>query len=806
MKKLLLIGLIVFSFAGFNGYAEGRSVNKSDSNTNVKQEEKSIPLEEMTNEGDGNSNVNNKDTSKPAEETGQDQRPLENPQQPSTENPAIPFPYIRNASVNVDPHTGSANMSFPLEVVQGRGGIQPSISLNYNSSMKNGILGVGWDLSLGYIQRSTKNGPPKYNDTDRFVLNQSGSSQELVRDGTNNRYYPEIEGAFMKIEQVTDGWLVTDKNGIKYYFGQSSATQEYHPSYPDKIFRWFLDRVEDLNGNYMTISYILNGNKLYPNMINFTGNTDGLAPFSQVKFNYSDRNDKSFSYISKFKISINNKLDNIEVYANGVVQRKYVIGYTPSQSTQKLLVTSITQYGLGGTGEPLPSVTFRYTDTELKGFEQVSASGVPADAKFVWCENGYLDLGTRITDLNADGYDDIYRSFYRGSDYEGTRIEKIWVNNKDNTWSEQPGFVPPRSGDHHMILIDHMGPSYVSDSGYRMADINGDGRIDFLRYIRGDASCGYGVVDVAMLHNQADNWLVDPNWAMPLYVNSLIERQYCPQSYSAYLGTMLADVNADGFTDILVSKEGHKQDHVTLLNNLRNGSGNTGWSNDSFFSHPPDTEYTDLSYGATLVDLNGDGLPEFFYMRGATRKVYINNGSGWMEDGASPWLNTLGYGDLTDNSTQFNDINGDGLADLLYAKNYNRVLINTGNGWVLDRGWDMPGGHFDQLAKRTLEANGDGMTDLMDSYHDNPHNLWLNKGKPADMLTSVNNGIGGVTTVEYDVSTKPEFENTFLPFPIRVVKNVTVSNSLGDSYNSSYEYKQGLWDVNKREFRGFGEV
>ena len=71
-------------------------------------------------------------------------------------------------SAQADPHTGSANFGIPIEVAQGRGGIQPNLQISYNSSSPNGIFGAGWGLELGSIKRSTKKGPPKYDATDLF--------------------------------------------------------------------------------------------------------------------------------------------------------------------------------------------------------------------------------------------------------------------------------------------------------------------------------------------------------------------------------------------------------------------------------------------------------------------------------------------------------------------------------------------------------------------------------------------------------------------------------------------------------------
>ena len=185
--------------------------------------------------------------------------------------------------------TGAATNRIPIAVPPGRG-VTPTISLNYNSSWQNRWAGVGWDLRMGAIQRSTKTGVD-YSKTDFMVLTPD-SSFELAActaewpNCKDERYVAKIEGAFSRYDRVLpttsgvpgwvhpagDGsWIAATKDGTKYYYGSTSGSRQENGN---GTFKWLLDRVEDTVGNYMTIEYAqdaANG-EVYLSGIDYTKN------------------------------------------------------------------------------------------------------------------------------------------------------------------------------------------------------------------------------------------------------------------------------------------------------------------------------------------------------------------------------------------------------------------------------------------------------------------------------------------------------------------------------------------------------
>jgi hypothetical protein len=100
----------------------------------------------------------------------------------------------------------------------------------------------------------------------------NGSNSELIvrSDWGTNYYGNKIEGDFIKyyLNSITGGWEVTIKNGTKYYYGTTSASRQDNTY---GTFKWCLDKVQDTNGNYMTVTYWKDQGEIYLDRIDYTG-------------------------------------------------------------------------------------------------------------------------------------------------------------------------------------------------------------------------------------------------------------------------------------------------------------------------------------------------------------------------------------------------------------------------------------------------------------------------------------------------------------------------------------------------------
>jgi hypothetical protein len=186
-----------------------------------------------------------------------------------------------------DLYRGDARLSLPLRVPPGTGGLTPALSLVYGSGQGDGPLGVGWSLQLGFppsIERSTRNGAPAYTDADSYEmgglrLRQTATLQVYTLERTDHS----------RIEYVAAGdyWRVLRTDGTRLYYGfheGDGANQSVLRSEPVRAvapiaadcpsespftnctlkreivpagigFAWYLDRVEDRNGNVIRLDW-----------------------------------------------------------------------------------------------------------------------------------------------------------------------------------------------------------------------------------------------------------------------------------------------------------------------------------------------------------------------------------------------------------------------------------------------------------------------------------------------------------------------------------------------------------------------
>ena len=737
--------------------------------------------------------------------------------------------------VHADLFTGTATTSIPIEVPPGRGGIQPDLALVYGSSNGNGWLGMGWKLEKGVIDRQTKFGVDYAGDD--YVFRLSGINVELVNIG-NNEYRSKIEGSFTRVEKLTatDGkpyFEATDKTGTRFIFGSVAATRVADPNNANNIFRWCLERVEDTNGNYMTIRYTLDQGQAYLRQIDYTGNDiGGLGPTKQILFHLEDRPDAPKMYVPNFEMTTAKRLKTIEVKANGNLVRAYALTYSLSSSTSRSILSSVQQFG--------KDARVSVTDGTIQG-------GTALPGVTMQWQQPRTTLGAPIQNPIFPGLIDDGRSWLTGDlNHDGRTGVMFW-------WPWSNIFNRDTSGDNNVHVSNGNGAfTTIPQNGIHDGDIdelaqrwlpgdfNGDGNTDlFFWTIDVSPFEGGGVIE----GGENIMYVSDGDGTFTALTRNRIPTGHIRNAERAISG----DFNGDGKTDLLFwwTRSGTNRLYVSNGNGTFtphfdpipvgriaggkewtvgdfNGDGRT----DVYFWWPSSgtnrlyvsngngtfTQYLDpipvgmIAGGQrwTVGDFNGDGRMDvfFWWTRSGTNRLYVSNGNGRF----TQYLDPIPVGMIAGgHEWRVGDFNGDGRTDAYFwlaNSGGNRLYTSSGHGRFTE--------HLNPISSAidqwtVGDFNGDGRADVYFWFRKQGTNqLYVTPSEIPDLLSSIGNGLGATTHIEYTPST--EYNNTFLPYPVQTVNKITTNDGNGHVATTTYDYAGGFHHMGEREFRGFNYV
>lgn len=386
---------------------------------------------------------------------------------------------------------GTATTSFPIKLPAGRAGMQPSLSVNYNSEGGNGWMGIGWDLSVPSISIDTRWGVPRYDTTNclgrGFETEIYTISGEMLTLKNGNEYtnphrtadicrmaerqfYPRIEGSYAKIirhgsNPTNYWWEVTDKMGNKSFYGGYTGLGVVNNAViktsDGNIAHWALYRTEDTNGNYVQYSYDKGdgqyGHEFYPKEISYTRHTDQQTP-------------KYYKVSFELDSEIPSSSDRIDIQTNarlGLVQ-----------STSKLLNEIKIELTDGLNPEKIRSYRFDY---ETKAFSKKQLIKISE-----------FDANDQLFYSNTMDYFDEVRS---GNYYEMFEPAQQWTLPVDNNEVSALGGTENESNFFGLAVTAGIadfnpvqknltgGGNYVNSSGKSQGiatlyDINGDGLPD----------------------------------------------------------------------------------------------------------------------------------------------------------------------------------------------------------------------------------------------------------------------------------------------------------------------------------------
>ena len=259
---------------------------------------------------------------------------------------------------------GAFTYTLPIAVPPGIAGIEPKLSLAYNSQSGNGLLGMGWSLSgLSVVHRCPRTfvqdgviGSVNYDANDRYCLD----GQRLVAisggyGGNGTEYRTESESYSRIVSYGSQGsgpawWKVWTQSGQIIEYG-NTADSRIEAQGKSEVMLWSMNKLQDTVGNYLTVNYIednANG-EFYPDRIDYTGNASaGKSPNNSVRFVYETRPDITPTYHAGSLSRTTVRLTKVQTYAGASLAKDYRLAYEQSEATRQSRLVGAIECESGG--------------------------------------------------------------------------------------------------------------------------------------------------------------------------------------------------------------------------------------------------------------------------------------------------------------------------------------------------------------------------------------------------------------------------------------------------------------------------
>ena len=400
-----------------------------------------------------------------------------------------------------------------------------------------------------------------------------------------------------------------------------------------------------------------------------------------------------------------------------------------------------------------------------------------------------ISTASRVTDIRVQSFGHTLRTYNLIYDqtFALSRLVEIDQSGLDVQVGQTPlnsqNSLPPVKLTYGGILQPEM-VSFAATDGWTLnqrgvvvADVNGDGVADLLRLEAGDpeylegrgnyfgtaqpvpGASDFGLDQAALVDFDGDSrpelvHVVDDTWR----AFSLSGTTW--QSIGEWQGTnnvplkgpnvVLADLNGDGKIDVIQPR----------------GSGGINVNFGAVGGLGPTLELPPLSAtdvavvpgdpNTRFVDVNGDGLADIVWVTDAWMKVFLGQGDGTFIPyvrAPYPWGASAGV-DLS--NIMFGDLDRDGLVDLVKVDAANvtwfRGETDGRFGTAFFRHLARPESVDADAVVTIADMNGNGSQDVVWS---SPRGLWaldLAGATSAGMITQIDNGLGMTTTFTYDAS------------------------------------------------------
>lgn len=325
---------------------------------------------------------------------------------------------------------GGATYSIPIQIPDGIDGMQPNLSIVYNSQSGNGLLGWGWNI--GGLSSITRTGHTNYHDGyvdgidfngDNFALD---GQRLMVLDGATYgsngaEYKTEVDGMNKIVSYADDSFVgpksfkVWTADGLIMEYGNSENARVFYNDEAGKrhVIIWLLNRIENREGNYVVYNYRINEHDYRLNDIQYSGHPGSKTTVYGINFHYyENRVDKECLAIGNYVLYQRWLLKDISIYHWSQPLSKYEFVYDENSGQlnsryyyNRLMEIHYEYEGVAvnptiiGWGE-YPTIN---NSNIYSGINDINISTVHHSIYF---SHGLQDYVKFVGDLNGDGLQD----------------------------------------------------------------------------------------------------------------------------------------------------------------------------------------------------------------------------------------------------------------------------------------------------------------------------------------------------------------------------------------------------------------
>lgn len=628
--------------------------------------------------------------------------------------------------------SGAATYTMPIQVPPGIAGMEPKLAISYSGQGGNGLFGNGWSLEGGSaITRCPRTmaqdgvrGAVNFDLDDRYCLD---GERLVLASGTygapDSEYRTELDKFSRIIARGTFGagpmWFdVHTKSGLLMRYGYLDDSRIARPPAPrlsaySTVGVWALTTVSDARGNKIEWTYykqMVDG-VWYPREIRY-GKANASATGHRIYFNAVTRPDRSHVYQAGFHQQQAVRINYIEVIPDGATASLYEMGYMtggggvvpPYSQLQTIRRCALNPY------QCTQPAVFGYTAGTLS---TSTSSTVLGDGM------GSTLQGILPADINGDGRGDLLYWWYDTVPGTGLKL-------RSKIGDGAGGFTQVEHSDG-----DGMSLTPGAKQGIEVTDINGDGKSDVL-YWWYDTTPGQGL--------RLRSKIGAGNGTF-----THVEHISGDGMDAANYGVTTADINGDGFADVVYWYDAGNPTGLVIRTKFGNGAG--GFTAAEYVSGDG---MDSARKGVRVGDINGDGRADLIYwyvdsVRGLLIRSKISLGNGQFTAVEHQSGEGMGY---SHEDLLFADVNGDGLTDIVYWFNHptNGLVIRTkigdGTGWFGSAEHVTGDGMGSAYKGVELgDVNGDGKLDIVYWFYDLPPRGLVGRYKVGD-------GLGGFIASE----------------------------------------------------------